>query len=209
VKKNETPNFSTKAYVKLRPFWDEFVQYKTSEESEAIIRTNKENAAKKKYHHHLGSGGYMSAIPKWERMEREMMARGVVPQTIQKNWAERWKKWLYGHGGTVDPITGLLDWGLEISRAAERLFHARAEVASGLLKPNREKDELTYALEHPEHGGRTRGYRAVSWYHSFPANRGTYRSHQRKKEEEAERIRKLEEFVHSSQERERSREEWM
>jgi len=30
VKKNETPNFSTKAYVKLRSFWDEFVQYKTS-----------------------------------------------------------------------------------------------------------------------------------------------------------------------------------
>jgi len=76
VKKNETPNFSTKVYVKLKPFWDEFVQYKTSEESEAIIRRKKENAAKKKYHHHLGSGGYMSVIPKWERMEREMMARG-------------------------------------------------------------------------------------------------------------------------------------
>ena len=75
MKKNETPNFSTKAYVNLRPFWDEFVQYKTSEESEAIIRRNKENAAKKKYHH-LGSDGYMSAIPKWEIMEREMMARG-------------------------------------------------------------------------------------------------------------------------------------
>jgi len=76
VKKNETPNFSTKAYVKLRPFWDESVQYKMSEEIEAIIRRNKENAAKKKYHHHLGSGGYMSAIPKWEKIEQEMMARG-------------------------------------------------------------------------------------------------------------------------------------
>jgi len=76
VKKNEMPNFSTKAYVKLRPFWDEFMQYKTLEESKAIIRRNKENVAKKKYHHHLGSGGYMSVIPKWERMEREMMARG-------------------------------------------------------------------------------------------------------------------------------------
>jgi len=53
-----------------------------SEESKAIIRRNKENAAKKKYHHHLGSGDYMSAIPKLERMEQEMMARGVVPQTI-------------------------------------------------------------------------------------------------------------------------------
>jgi hypothetical protein len=34
------------------------------------------NAANKKYHHHLGSGGYMSDIPKRERMEQEMIARG-------------------------------------------------------------------------------------------------------------------------------------
>jgi len=135
VKKNVMPIFSTKAYVKLRPFWDEFVQYKTSKQSEAIIRRNKENAAKKKYHHHLGSCGYMSAIPKWERMEREMMARGVVPQTIRENWGEHSKQSLYGRGGTVDPVTGLLDWGPEISRAAERLVHARVDVASGLLTP--------------------------------------------------------------------------
>jgi len=46
VKKNETPNFSTKAYVKLRPFHDEFVQYKMSEESEAIIRRNMRECCK-------------------------------------------------------------------------------------------------------------------------------------------------------------------
>jgi len=66
----------------------------------------------------------MSAIPKWERMEWEMMARGVVPQTIWENWGECSKQWLHGHGGTVDRVTGLLDWGPEISRAAERLVHA-------------------------------------------------------------------------------------
>jgi len=98
--------------------------------------------------------------------------------------------------------------GPEISRAAERLVRARAEVASGLFKPNRENDELTYALENPEHGGRTRGYRAVPWYLFFPTDQGTYRSRQRKNEE-AEWIHKLEEFVHSSKESERSREEWM
>jgi len=32
------------------------------EESEAIIRRNKENATKKKYHHHLGSGGYCRSL---------------------------------------------------------------------------------------------------------------------------------------------------
>jgi len=45
--------------------------------------------------------------------------------------------------------------------------------------------------------------------HSFEANRETYRSRQRKKDKEAERIRRLEAFVMQSEEREKSREEWM
>jgi hypothetical protein len=44
IKKNETPEFNTKAYVKQRPFWNDFVQYKTSEEGDALVRRNKENA---------------------------------------------------------------------------------------------------------------------------------------------------------------------
>jgi TPP-dependent pyruvate/acetoin dehydrogenase alpha subunit len=40
-----------------------------------------------------------------------------------------------------------------------------------------------------------RGYGSVSWEHAFPQDRETYRSRQRKKEEERERLRKLEEAV--------------
>jgi hypothetical protein len=40
-----------------------------------------------------------------------------------------------------------------------------------------------------------RGYGFVSWEHAFPQDRETYRSHQRKKEEDRERLRKLEEVV--------------
>jgi len=47
VKKNETPNFNLKQYVKLRAFWDDFVQYKTSEEGEERAIRNQENAIKK------------------------------------------------------------------------------------------------------------------------------------------------------------------
>jgi hypothetical protein len=56
------------------------------------------------------------------------------------------------------------------------------------MNSHREIDELTYALENLEHGMHTRGYGAVPWYHSFPPDQGTYRSRQRKKEEEAEQI---------------------
>ena len=109
----------------------------------------------------------------------------------------------------MDPDTGAVVWGQEISRAAERLVRAREAVQSGEFRPNREKDELTYALENPEHGGRTRGYGAVPWLQSFQADQDTYRSRQRKKDEEAERIRRLEAFVLQSQEHEKAREEWM
>ena len=67
------------------------MQYKTSEEDEEGAIKNKENASKKTYHHHLGSGGYKSVVPKWDRMEQEMLARGVTPETIAKNWSKRSK----------------------------------------------------------------------------------------------------------------------
>jgi len=143
VKKNKTPNFNLKQYVKLRALWNDFVQYKTSEKREERAIRNKDNASKKIYHHHMGSGGYKSVVPKWDRMEQEMLARGVTPETIAKNWCERSKHWFYGHGGSVDPDTRVLVWGQEISRAAERLVRAREAVQSGEFRPNREKDELT------------------------------------------------------------------
>jgi len=64
VKKNETPNFNLKQYVKLRAFWDDFVQYKTSEEGEERAIRNQENASKNTYHNHMGSGGYKNVILK-------------------------------------------------------------------------------------------------------------------------------------------------
>jgi hypothetical protein len=110
-----------------------------SKEGEALVRRNKDNAARKRYHHHLESGSYRSVVPKWEKMEAETIAKGVVPQAIQENWAKRLMHWSYGHGGTVDKETGVLDWGPEISRAAKRLVRARATIAAGQFKPNREK----------------------------------------------------------------------
>ena len=81
------------------------------------------------------------------------------------------------------------------------MAYARGLVESGTWQPNREKDELTYALETVEHGGRTRGYGEVSWEHGFPKDRSTYRSHQRnKKEDEVERLGRLEAMVMESRE---------
>jgi hypothetical protein len=76
------------------------------------VQRNKENASKKKYHHTLGQGGYKVAIPKWEKMEQDLLARGITPATI--NWPERSRKWFHGHGGTLNPENGECIFGERI-----------------------------------------------------------------------------------------------
>ena len=49
---------------KQRPYWDEFVQYKTSKEGVSRVIKNQRTAQQKTYHHNLGLGGYPTAIKK-------------------------------------------------------------------------------------------------------------------------------------------------
>jgi hypothetical protein len=55
VKLDKTPDFNQGGYAKLRHQWADFVKYKTSEKALERSRINKENAAKKVYHHNMGS----------------------------------------------------------------------------------------------------------------------------------------------------------
>jgi hypothetical protein len=65
---------------------DAFVAYKCSELGIQWLQWKKENASKEKYHHTLGQGGCKVTIPKWEKMEQDLLARGITPATI--NWPE-------------------------------------------------------------------------------------------------------------------------
>jgi hypothetical protein len=123
----------------------------------------------------MGSGGYKSVITKWAKMESDILGKGITVELI--NWPEREKKWFFALGGRLDLETGKLVHGPKLQRAVEKFAYARNTVASGVFKTNREKDELKYALENAEHGGHTRGYEAISWEHSFPRDKDTYRSH--------------------------------
>ena len=88
----------------IKDQWDEFVEYKASSVAVERSEKNKANAAKKKYHHVLGTGGYKSAVPKWEQTEAALIAKGITPTTA--DWPDRSKQWFYGHGGSLDPQTG-------------------------------------------------------------------------------------------------------
>nr|CAE01753.2 OSJNBb0056F09.16 [Oryza sativa Japonica Group] len=136
ILKGQTPNFDT--FPKLRDHWDEFVAYKTGEQGQAMMERNKENAAKKKYHHHLGSEGYSVAMPKWEQMEASLIERGIEPATA--NWPERSKFWYYAHGGTLNPADGSLVFGDQIREAARRLTDAVEASSQGTSRMRSKRD---------------------------------------------------------------------
>ena len=69
-------------------------------------KTNKANAAKKKYHHTMGTGGYKTFAPLWQAIEDDMHSRGVTPETDE--WETRWKNFILGHGATYNMETGQL-----------------------------------------------------------------------------------------------------
>ena len=52
---------------------------------------NQRNAQQKTYHHNLGSGGYPTAIKKWNKMEADLLAKGITPESLE--WGERAKNW--------------------------------------------------------------------------------------------------------------------
>jgi hypothetical protein len=97
------------------------VAYKKSDTAVARSAKNKLNAEKKKYHHTLGSGGYKTAVPKWEAFENELREKGITPQT--DDWPERSKFWLFAHGAGLDPDTGLIvakgKWKKRITRVVK------------------------------------------------------------------------------------------
>ncbi|WVZ85324.1 LOW QUALITY PROTEIN: hypothetical protein U9M48_032266, partial [Paspalum notatum var. saurae] len=157
--------------------------YKESEEAIARSEQNSEISGKRKYNHNMGPGGYKRSIPKWEKMEAKLVQRGVNLPTA--NWPRRSKCWYYGYGGSLSS-DGTLIFNDKIKWAAKRLVEAIDKCSKGEFVPEREKDELTLALENREHLGRTRGLGNVSW-----KDRGSYRKGRTLSEADA-KIRSLE-----------------
>ena len=128
INKGKTPEF-TGDLAKQKYYRDAFVAYKCSELGIHKVEKAKENASKKIYHHTLGQGGYKLAKVKWEKMEHDLINKGIQPATI--NWHECSRNWYYAHGGTLDPETGECIYGPTIRQAAQRLQDAIQAAAQG------------------------------------------------------------------------------
>ena len=75
IKKDKEPNWDDLPQVK--PYQEEFKQCKLFEEAQEKSEQNKINAANKNYNHHLRAGGYKKAIRKWQKMEHDLIDRGI------------------------------------------------------------------------------------------------------------------------------------
>lgn len=205
VKEGKTPNFEEGPAKKLAPYWEDFVSYQTSEEMMQVRMRNQNNFKKKQYHHTMGSGGYRSYTNKWVKLEQELVAKGVVPETI--NWNTRTKQWFFGHGGSIDPESGKVTYGKRIEEAHQRLMHILNEKAKGSFVPEREKDELSYAIGTVERGGRTRGLSGnIPWKYGFLEDKDSWRTLKRRKAAEtaaAEEVSQLKQDLANSLAREK------
>ncbi|XP_072151363.1 uncharacterized protein [Setaria viridis] len=132
-----------------------------SEDSANKVHVNSGNS-KKEYHHHLGKGGYKSAIPRCKNMEQGLLDRGIIPTTIY--WPDRSENWYYAHGGTLSPEHGTLIFNETIREKAPRLIKNIKDSKVGKFKLDRENNELTLVLGNPEHPGLCRGFRDNQWY---------------------------------------------
>ena len=89
--------------VKQRAHWPKFLEMKKLEVFKQRSAKNKENAAKNKYHHTMGTGGYKKSVPKWDKIEDAMLAQGIIPET--QEWATRHINWVLGHRGEYNMQT--------------------------------------------------------------------------------------------------------
>jgi hypothetical protein len=79
------------------------VEYKESELGKLRSAKNKFSAAKNKYHHTFGPGGYKTAEPRWDNQEAALREKGIQPEIGQ--WPRRSRNWALGHGAVYDVRT--------------------------------------------------------------------------------------------------------
>ncbi|KAG2577077.1 hypothetical protein PVAP13_6NG080030 [Panicum virgatum] len=175
--KNETePDW--KDFPNQRPFWEQFVLYKRSEEAQASSATNSQNCRKNDKPHKTGSRGYIRKIPEWEEQAERLVHSGVTLQT--DGWDPRAVRYLLARGAYYNPDGSLGFRDRDAEDLGRKIHEAHEAASTGAFVPDRENDELTRALGSKEHPGRTRGTDNVPWRFAFPEHLGTYRSRGRR-----------------------------
>jgi hypothetical protein len=72
--KNKKPPEFTGSLGKQWDHWETFLEYKESTVALERSRKNKANAAKKIYHHTMGSAGYKTSVPGWDKKDADLIS---------------------------------------------------------------------------------------------------------------------------------------
>ena len=69
------------------------------------------------------------------------------------DWLDRSKWWLFANGVTLNQLDGTLVVPGHMQEVSHDLVTARDEAQQETFQPQRDNDELTWALKNPEHLG--------------------------------------------------------
>jgi hypothetical protein len=143
----------------------------------------------------MGSGGYKTSVPQWDKKDADLIARGIVPATQQ--FPRRPRNWFYGHGRNIDEQTGELIAPPAIVKPKDEFVKPVQEVQEGKFIPDRERDMLKKALRNAEYTGQTQGLGPnYPWSIGFVEDVDSYRKWEREKKrkegEEKEWLKNME-----------------
>jgi hypothetical protein len=135
------PNWNGGEYTKQRDFWQEFKQYKESEEYLELSWKNKENSLKAMNPHHLGSCGYASKMDEFESELEQLKRLGAKPETA--NWEPRLVYYYMARGVHHSTDRSFSATNPTMSNLVQRIFEVTDEVRQGTHTFHRENDMLT------------------------------------------------------------------
>jgi hypothetical protein len=145
--------------------WDTFVQQHTTLEAIGLGNKMKELNAKNKFRHKLGPRGYKATMPKWTKQGQELPEAGIPYPLERCTLCTR--NWIRGCSCTDDSIR-LITSSSKVTSVVEKAKSLTAKENTDEFTSQRERDQLSTALENEEHRGRTRAISSiVSWKEGF------------------------------------------
>jgi hypothetical protein len=155
--------------------WDTFIQQHTTPEVVPCSNKMKELNTKNNFRHKLGPTVYKAAMPKWANKEQELREAGI-PGPLE-GCTMRTRNWIWGCS-LIDDSRRLITSSSEVTNMVEKAKTLQAKEKTGEFKSQRERDQLSAALENEEHRGLTRAISSVaSWKKDFVDEIHLYKKH--------------------------------
>jgi hypothetical protein len=107
---------------------------------------------KNKFKHKLGLGGYKYVMPKWTKKEQELH-EAVILDPLE-GCTVHTRNWIRGRSH-IDDSGRLITSSSEVTSVVEKGKNLTAKEKTDEFKSQRERDQLSAALENEEHRGHT------------------------------------------------------